>query len=207
MLVDQGALDRKIKGEVRAQVVPIETKLDEEFQKNKALNDLYYAIDVARNTAGSKDWGVLNPLYNKANEIFSKDPLNRKAAILTARFISDVQHDQMDPVGNEQAIRRLDEFLDAKRAAGQRDRDFADVLSNRAGHAARILASRSLPADNPDMVRRKTQALRDFQESVSLAPSNAKEATDDPDFASLHEDPEFKRIVAAAYASPTEKQS
>ena len=95
-------------------------------------------------------------------------------------------------------MRRLDEFLDAKRMAGQFDRDYADVLYDRACHLARIVGSAYLPADNPKMISYKQQALQNLQEVINLAPDRAQLALTDPDFTTFHNDPDFKKMVAAA---------
>jgi len=200
ILVDVDAIRQTVRQEVRQEVVRVENKRGEDFEINKKLNDLYVAIDVNKNKKPEeRDWGVLNKLGEEVKEIFKQDPLNRKAAILTARFISEIENDPATPLGNEQAIARLDEYLDAKRKLKQFDKDYADVLYNRAGHGALVLAS--LSGDEERMARVRMQALKDFAESVKLSPANAKEAAADSDFAALNNDAEFKRIAAEAAAS------
>src|SRR5207245_2175560 len=107
---------REVSREVREEVVRIETKSDEESEINRILNELYVAIAVAeKQVPGNRDWGVLNQLGARVKDIFNKNKLNRKAAILTARFIRVILHDRMDPAGNAEAIRCLNLFLDAKK--------------------------------------------------------------------------------------------
>lgn len=104
-----------------------------------------------------------------------------------------IQHDRTDPVGNAQAIHCLDEFLAAKRIAGQLDREYAIVLYNRACYSATIAAS----AADGEMIRHKKQALADLQEAVQLAPDLAQLASADRDFAGLRDDRAFKKTIAA----------
>ncbi|MCI0557559.1 MAG: hypothetical protein MN733_03615 [Nitrososphaera sp.] len=173
----------EIQEEFQEEVVRIETKSEEEFGINRILNDLYVAIDVNKNKElGKRDWGILNQLNAQAKEIFTKNKRSRKAAILTARFIRQIQNERTDPAGNAQAIQYLDEFLDAKRIAGQHDRDYAIVLYNPACYSATIAAS---AGDNGEKILCKKQALADLQEAVQLAPDLAQLASTDRDFAGL----------------------
>ncbi|HLY55167.1 MAG TPA: hypothetical protein VKS60_06400 [Stellaceae bacterium] len=197
-------VDRELAKAVQKVEINVE-KLDREFQTNRILNDFYAAIDVAKRIPPEKrDWGVLKDLNRQALEILRENPLNRKASILTARFMSDIENNPLAPLGNEQAIRHLDIFLDAKRKAGELDKDYADVLYNRACHTVGIVQSRgTTPAGDPETLRLKKQAMRDLRDSVRLSPTNAKEATEDPDFSCLYDDPDFKRVVAEPAVQPT----
>ena len=187
------AVRLEVQEELKDEVVRMETKSDEEFEINRILNDFYIAIDVAQNKEKSKrDWRILNLLSAQVKEIFDKHKTNRKAAILTARFIRVIQHDRMDSAGNAEAIRCMDEFLDAKRIAGQHDRDYAIGLYNRACYSATIAAS----AADGEMIRYKKQALTDLQEAIQFAPDLAQLALTDRDFAGLLDDPDFKRTIA-----------
>jgi hypothetical protein len=189
------AIREEVRSGVREFRSDVKEDVKEELKINRILDDFYNAINVAKDTElKRRDWRILTLLSAQVKDIFIKNKLNRKAAILSARFIRSIQHERADPAGNAQAIEVLDEFLVAKRIAGQRDHDYAFVLYNRACYSATIAAS----AANGELIRHETQALTDLQEAVNLAPDLARVARTDLDFAGLFNDPDFKKIIAPA---------
>ena len=170
----------------------IELKSEEAFALNNKLNDFYLLLDLAKKKSPEeRNWGEIISQLRGVREILAKDKLNRKATILIARYTTEVEN--TPPYGLEQAIGQLDEFIDAKRAAGQFDRDYADVLYNRACYASRLFAA----LEGPEKARPRMRALSSLAESVKIAPVNAEEAAGDHDFVPLRDDPEFQKIVGS----------
>lgn len=84
ILTDVNVIRSQVMIETKEEVAKIENRRAEEFEITRTLNDFYVVLDVAKNAGQrERDWGVLNPLYARAVEIFNKDNLNRKAAIST----------------------------------------------------------------------------------------------------------------------------
>lgn len=183
-----------IRNAVKEEVVKIKEVYDEDFRINKDMNDLYTALDVANKLpATQRDWGLLSPLGDKVKGHFERDKLNRKAAILWARYVAEMLNEV--PHGNTRAIRILDDFRYAKESAGQRDRDYADVLYNRVCYCAEIVGGIQDDAEKERFIR---EALRDLETCLSMFPDIAEIAEHDRDLKPISHLEKFKELVAKA---------
>jgi tetratricopeptide (TPR) repeat protein len=117
----------------------------------------------------------------KLDEQIAKTPLDRKLIILRGRLLRRIND-------LPRAIASLEEFVRRKKEAGQKDTDYADVLYNIACYHAQEWSGKKTP-------EYREKALSNLRESVSIAPSNARDAREDQDFQDLYQDAEFVAIT------------
>jgi hypothetical protein len=169
------------------------SELEPDFKQKVRLSNLYVLIELERkkplNERPSK---ALKDAYTEVTEEYRKDPANRTAAILTARYVSEIERDHQSSEASRAAIAQLDIFIRTREQFNRLDTDYADVLYNRAAYEA-CLIKPEISAEEAQTNR--ARALADLRKSVALNPANAREAKDDPDFTSLKDDPQFHAIT------------
>jgi hypothetical protein len=125
-------------------------------------------------------WGI-----TQLSQDTKAHPTDRTAAILLGRL-----HRKERKLGK--AIQVLDNFVEAfveaKENVGERDVDYADALYNRACY-------KSLLWKETHETPYKEGALQDLALAIQFSQANKVDARDDPDFASVHEDPRFNALV------------
>lgn len=153
--------------------------------KNALESAMASATVLQRKYAGYEE-GLEEPELSRSMETLNAYVNSHKAdrmAILLARLYQK-SHDVED------AISVIDGYIKAKEAAGERDRDYADALYNRACYWLMIWSSKS------DEVA-KERAYDDLQASLSLWPENKLDAIRDPDFKAVAGEDRFKRLIAS----------
>ena len=111
-------------------------------------------------------------------------PTHRYLTILAARLCRRDEN-------YEDAVDILSEFVKVKEKLGQHDKDFADVLYNRACYHALIASTANY--DNKDAIE---ACLKDLASSVAISKENAADAKSDEDFKFVEGLPEFQQILA-----------
>jgi hypothetical protein len=173
-------------------------KFDANLGEGKVLASLYLLLTANKDLPkDKKDWNALKDYLAKTRAIFERDPGDRRAAILLARYLHEIEHDDKS-LGLEAAINQLDRFVAKRKETAALDEDYADVLYNRAAYRAMLFGlQRKEPAASEKAAANRMSALADLRESIRMKPANAAEAQQDDDFSSLHDDPEFRSIVSA----------
>lgn len=120
-------------------------------------------------------------------KVLERFPLERVAAIVAGRLLRKVSR-------LNEAIQLQSEFIEKKRSAKQLDRDFADVLYNRACYRCILWAA------NPTESLLRA-GLDDLKESVNTLPSNAQSAAEDDDFSAWRSNKEFQSLVGRPFPS------
>lgn len=122
-------------------------------------------------------------LLSEIKSFLNEKPTHRYLTILAGRI------HRKD--GNyEGGIQVLTHYLEIKDKLNEQDRDYADVLYNRACYRA-LLASEA--TYNNEMERK--ECLKDLRRSVELSSENASDAASDSDFDGIKELPEFIKII------------
>ena len=114
-------------------------------------------------------------------DYLSANKTDRMAAIMLSRVYQKAGY-------TREAIQILDEFVREKTAAGQRDKDYADILYNRACY--NTLLWKTTNDENA-----KEKAFGDLAESVSISPENALNAVQDIDFAAIAHEERFQALI------------
>ncbi|MFI8735365.1 tetratricopeptide repeat protein [Ectopseudomonas toyotomiensis] len=118
---------------------------------------------------------------NMLERFLKRHPKDRAITILAGR-IHRMNHDL------QSAIAVLSKYLESK--GGERDKDYADVLYNRACY--KILSATS----NGGILQKLVDdGLKDLKQSVELSAENARDALEDDDFSAVKDSDEFKKIV------------
>lgn len=112
----------------------------------------------------------------------TRNPKDRMLTIMAGRLYRKVNN-------YKAAINILSNFLDKK--GSERDKDYADVLYNRACY--KILSSMESSQRDESLIE---SGLVDLKESITIAPENAVDAKEDLDFKEVEGMEEFKEIVS-----------
>lgn len=133
---------------------------------------------------------ALRNVTNELERFVRANPLRRTATILLGRL-----HEANNDL--EGATQLLTRFLDQKSGLDELDKDYADVLYNRAAYYLKLWKSHW---ERPEY---KEQAYRDLEESIRLSPHNKVDASDDSDFALIREEERFDCLGKGEGAADT----
>ena len=93
----------------------------------------------------------------------------------------------------QSAIKICDDFLEHKKLASELDKDYADVLYNKACYYALLY-------DETDEATKKEEckkaSLASLSRSIEISPDNKTDAETDQDFNALRSLPEFRDLIS-----------
>lgn len=118
--------------------------------------------------------------------ISAKHPTNRKIHIMLGRLYRRGEK-------YDEAVRILAEFLRAKEARGQMDKDYADALYNRACYIC--LKASKLPQTERE--KYKQEAYQDLEKSFQISPENKIDAAVDDDFLLVKNEDRFRKLIGS----------
>lgn len=131
---------------------------------------------------------------NSLREILQGNSKDRSATILLARIYRHEGANELDI-----SIETLSRFLGLKEEAKEYDKDYADVLYNRACYytvkseyirTSAYTGEKLVPVDEL-----KRRAIEDLKRSIELSKENRIDARLDGDFEAIRQDPEFRGLV------------
>lgn len=169
----------------------IDKKLDEKFSKaRESLDKKYSKIEdnININQEVIKISNILSSKSEKLDvktkaqyipilkDILSKNPYNRMATIVLARFYAELYNEYY------KSINLLSEFIQYKYSKNEKDIDLADALYNKSIY--------ELKSGN------KSGFIKDMRKSCDIFPANKNYAKDDPELENLHSDQEFVKIIS-----------
>jgi hypothetical protein len=93
------------------------------------------------------------------------------------------------------AIECCSYFIDEKRRLNQIDKDYADVLYNRACYRALNSEKYYKAGKASDGDQQKQLTYGDLSQSIEMSAENTADARDDPDFNSLKTEEQFQRLI------------
>jgi len=150
----------------------------------EAKEEAEESIVIAKAVATLRPHATISERLEAIKELESSlatNPKDRILTIMAGRLLRKVEN-------YKDAINLLSNFL--KHKGNERDKDYADVLYNRACY--KILSYIKDGRRDESLIR---SGLEDIKDSIKIAPENAIDAKEDLDFKEVMNTEEFKQIV------------
>lgn len=165
----------------------LEQQIDEARKESQtALGEAQESLLISSAMATLQSRGSISERIEYARKIeklLESAPKDRTLTILAGRLYRNANKDYIS------ALRVLDRFLSAKDKDNEKDKDYADVLYNKACYQVQM-SKNTTPKD-----LLVTNAIRNLEESISISPDNARDAINDTDFSVIKDTDFFKKLV------------
>lgn len=159
---------------------------------NSARNEAQEATAVAAAQPALRDNAPHADRVHALNLLRPAFERNRKDRALTITLGRLLR--KMDQL--EMAISYLNQFLEEKTKAGERDKDFADILYNRACYKSLIAKYLKDKPGKIDLQQKMTkQAIDDLRLSIEISEQNRDDARSDSDFDFIRQEADFVTLM------------
>lgn len=183
----------KLVGDIQASIASGDQQALSAIENHERI--LAEASSLLQSGGGSSS--SLASVRKALENLLQRNPLDKRAAIILARYENEIAGGGgKDLNALKRAITVLSRFVNAKREAGQTDKDYADGLYNIACYKALMIALLSEQRADPDtLMNTKKSLIVDLKESLRVSPENKYDVASDPDFRYVLNDSSFKEAI------------